>query len=100
MRRSDPGRGGQKPRARPDGRSGNGLVSTIAPLAVGVLLAFGWNMMLSQPRGAAGAESGITRQVRRTVEEVTAQAWASATPHAAPGDDGGQAGRAPVSFGR
>lgn len=57
-------------------------------------------MMLSQPRGAAGAESGITRQVRRTVEEVTAQAWASATPHAAPGDDGGQAGRAPVSFGR
>ena len=35
-------------------------------------------MMLSQPRGAAGAEPGITRQVGRTVEEVTAKAWASA----------------------
>jgi len=66
------------------------------------MLAFGWNMMLSQPRGAAGAESGITRQVGRTVEEVTAKAWASATPHAGPGDDGSPAGdgRAPVSFRR
>jgi len=95
-------RGGQKPRQRPGGPSRNGLVSTIAPLAVGVLLAFGWNIMLSQPHGAAGAESGITRQVGRTVEEVTAKAWASATPHAVPADDGGQAGdgRTPASFGR
>ena len=94
-------RGGQKPRARPAGRSRNGLLSTIGPLAVGVLLAFGWNMLVAQPHGAAGAESGITRQVGRTVEEVTAKAWASATPHAAPGD-GGPAGegRAPVLFGR
>ena len=77
-------------------------MSTIGPLAVGVLLAFGWNMLLSQPHGAAGAESGITRQVGQTVEEVTAKAWASATPHAAPGDDGGQDGygRAPGTFGR
>ena len=72
---------------------------------MGVLLAFGWNIMLSQPHGAAGvegSESGITQQVGRTVDEVTAQAWASATPHAAPGDDGGPAGdgRAPVSYGR
>jgi hypothetical protein len=95
-------RGGQKPRQRPGGRSRNGLVSTIGPLAVGVLLAFGWNILVSQPHGAAGAESGITRQVGRTVEEVTAKAWASATPHAAPGDDGGPAGdgRPPASFGR
>lgn len=95
-------RGGQKPRQRPGGRSRNGLVSTVGPLAVGVLLAFGWNILVSQPHGAAGAESGITRQVGRTVEEVTAKAWASATPHAAPGDDGGPAGdgRAPASFGR
>jgi hypothetical protein len=57
-------------------------LSTIGPLAVGVLLAFGWNMLVSQPHGAAGAESGITRQVGRTVEEVAAKAWASATPHA------------------
>jgi hypothetical protein len=44
--------------------------------------------MLSQPHGVAGAESGITRQVGRTVNEVAAQAWASASPHALPGDDG------------
>jgi hypothetical protein len=95
-------RGGQKPRQRPGGRSRNGLVSTVGPLVVGVLLAFGWNILVSQPHGAAGAESGITRQVGRTVEEVTAKAWASATPHAAPGDDGGPAGagRAPASSGR
>ena len=75
-------RGGQQPRQRPGGRSRNGLAATVGPLAVGVLLAFGWNMLISQPHGAAGAESGITRQVGRTVEEVAAQAWASATPHA------------------
>ena len=70
-------------------------MSTLVPLAVGVLLAFGWNM-LSQPHGVAGvigSESGITRQVGRTVDEVAAQAWASASPHAIPGstvsgDDG------------
>ena len=75
-------RGGQKRRQRPGGRSRSGLVATIGPLVVGVLLAFGWNMMVSQPHGAAGAESGITRQVGRTVEEVAAKAWASATPPA------------------
>jgi hypothetical protein len=78
-------------------------VSTIGPLAVGVLLAFGWNM-LSQPHGAAGAESGITRQVGRTVDEVAAQAWASASPHAVPGDTvpsgHGRGGRAFAAFGR
>jgi len=95
-------RGGQKRRQRPGGRSRNGLASTLGPLVVGVLLAFGWNMLLSQPHGAAGAEPGITRQVGRTVEDVTAKAWASATPHAAPVDDGAPAGdgRGPVSSGR
>ena len=76
-------------------------MSTLGPLAVGVLLAFGWNMLVSQPHGAAGAESGITRQVGRTVDEVAAQAWASASPHAVPGAAGNAAGgRAPSSFGR
>jgi hypothetical protein len=76
-------------------------LSTIGPLAVGVILAFGWNILISQPHGAAGAESGITRQVGRTVEEVAAKAWASATPHAVPGATGSAAtGRAPASFGR
>ncbi len=63
-------------------------MSTIVPLAIGVLLAFGWNMLTSQPHGAAGAEPGITQQVGRTVEEAAAKAWASATPHAVPGDAG------------
>jgi hypothetical protein len=52
---------------------------------VGVLLAFGWNIMASQPHGAAGVEgskSGVTRQVGQTVEEVAAKAWENATPHA------------------
>jgi hypothetical protein len=76
-------------------------LSTLGPLAVGVLLAFGWNMLVSQPHGAAGAESGITRQVGRTVDEVAAQAWASASPHAVPGATGNTAGgHAPSSFGR
>jgi len=79
-------------------------VATIGPLAVGVLLAFGWNMLLSPPHGVAGvegSESGITRQVGRTVEEVAAKAWASATPHAEPGTTvSAVRGRAPSSFGR
>jgi hypothetical protein len=79
-------------------------LSTLGPLAVGVLLAFGWNMLVSQPHGAAGvlgSESGITRQVGRTVDEVAAQAWASASPHAVPGAAGNATGgRAPSSFGR
>ncbi len=63
--------------------------------------------MLSQPNGVAGAESGITRQVGRTVDEVAAQAWASASPHSIPGstvsgDDGRRVrdGRAASAFGR
>jgi hypothetical protein len=67
--------------------------------------------MLAQPHGVAGAEgseSGITRQVGRTVDEVAAQAWASASPHAIPGGDTvpgdvvrpGRGGRAPAAFGR
>ena len=63
-----------------------GLVSTIGPVAVGVILAFGWNMTVSQPQRAAEAESGVTRQVGLTVEEAAAQAWASATPRAATDD--------------
>jgi hypothetical protein len=93
-------RGEQKPRRRLSGRGRNGLLSTIGPLAVGVLLAFGWNMLVSQPHDAAGAESGITRQVGRTVEEVAAKAWASATPHAMPHATPGDDGARPDPFGR
>ncbi len=57
-----------------------GLVSTIGPMAVGVVLAFAWNMTVSQPQRAADAGSGVTSRVGLTVEEAAAQAWASATP--------------------
>jgi hypothetical protein len=82
-------------------RGRNGLLSTMVPLAVGVVLAFGWNM-LAQPHGVAAAESGITRQVGRTVDEVAAQAWASASPHARPGDEvrPGRDGHPASAFGR
>jgi hypothetical protein len=64
--------------------------------------------MLSQPHGVAGAESGITRQVGQTVDEVAARAWASASPHARPGGDTvpgddrypSRGGHAPAAFGR
>jgi hypothetical protein len=58
--------------------------------------------MLSQPHGVAGAESGITRQVGQTVDEVAARAWASASPHARPGDGSrsGREGHAAAAFGR
>jgi hypothetical protein len=63
-----------------------GLVSTIGPVAVGVVLAFAWNMTVSQPQRVAEPESGVTPQVGLTVEEAAAQAWASATPPAATND--------------
>ena len=65
-------------------------MSTISPVVVGVILAFGWNMTMSHPQGAAenpqGAsekESGVTLQVGLTVDQAAAQAWASATPRTA-----------------
>jgi len=57
-------------------------VSTIGPVAVGVVLAFAWNMTMSQPQGDTEADS-VTPAVGLTVEQAAAQAWASATPRAA-----------------
>jgi len=54
-------------------------VSTIGPVAVGVVLAFAWNMTMSQPQNDTGADS-VTPQVGLTVDQAAAQAWASATP--------------------
>jgi len=58
-------------------------VSTIGPVAAGVVLAFAWNMAVSQSQRAAEAGPGVTPRVGLTVEEAAAQAWASATPRAA-----------------
>ena len=64
-------------------RGRKGLVSTISPVAVGVILAFAWNMTMTHPQGAPEKESGVTLEVGLTVDEAAAQAWASATPRTA-----------------
>jgi hypothetical protein len=66
-------------------------VSTIGPVAVGVVLAFAWNMTLSQPQGVAESDLGVTPKIGLTVEQAAAQAWASATPRTATTVTGGTA---------
>jgi hypothetical protein len=56
-------------------------VGTIGPVAVGVLLAFAWNLAVSQVQRAAGDESGVSPQVGLTVQQTAEQARARATPH-------------------
>jgi hypothetical protein len=56
-------------------------VGTIGPVAIGVLLAFAWNLAVSQSQPAAGDESGVSPQVGLTVQQTAEQAWARATPH-------------------
>jgi len=46
-------------------------VATIGPVAVGVMLAFAWNLAVSQLQHADGV----------TVPQTAEQAWARATPH-------------------
>ncbi len=60
-----------------------GLVSTIGPVAVGVVVAFAWNTAATHQM--AGTDAGITPAVGLTVEQAAARAWASSTPGAAAG---------------
>jgi hypothetical protein len=60
VRRSDPVRGR------------TGLLATIGPIAVGVMLAFAWNLAVSQ-RHAAVDESGVTQQTGQHAASHTAQ---------------------------
>ena len=55
-------------------------MATIGPVAVGVMLAFAWNMAVSQTQRVADGESGVTPQVGLTVQQTAEQAWARATP--------------------
>jgi hypothetical protein len=66
-------------------------VATIGPVAVGVTLAFAWNMVVSQPQHAAEDESGVTTQVGQTVQQAAEQAWARAS-HAPEDGVGGRQG--------
>jgi hypothetical protein len=70
-------------------RDRTGLVATIGPVAVGVMLAFGWNLAASHPRHAAENQSRVTRQVGQTVQQAAGQARARAG-HAPEGGAGGQ----------
>ncbi len=64
-------------------RGRTGLLSTIGPVAVGVLLAFAWNMAVSQQQEISAASTAVTPEVGVTVEQAAAQAWASSTPDTA-----------------
>ena len=81
-----------------------GLVATIGPVAVGVMVAFAWNMAVSQPLRAAEGGPGVTPQVGLTVQQTAEQAWARATPHGPTGhpaedDAGGRQGTRPARSG-
>jgi len=67
-------------------RGRTGLVATIGPVAVGVLLAFGWNLAMSQPRHATD-ESAVTSRAGQSVQQAAGHARARA------GLEGGAGGR-------
>ena len=66
-------------------------MATVGPVAVGVMLAFGWNLAASQPQHAAEDEPGVTQQVGQTVQQAAEQAWARAS-YASQGGAGGSQG--------
>ena len=64
-------------------------MATIGPVAVGVTLAFAWNMAVCQPQRAAEDESGVTPQVGQRAQQAAEQARARAR-HAPEGGVGGR----------
>jgi hypothetical protein len=72
-------------------RGRTGVLATVGPVAVGVMLAFGWNLAASHPRHAAEDQSRVTRQVAQTAQQAAEQARARARASHAP--EGGAGGR-------
>ena len=72
-------------------RGRTGVLATVGPVAVGVMLAFGWNLAASQPRHAAEDQSRVTRQVGQSAQQAAGQARARAG-HAPEGDADGRQG--------
>ena len=68
-------------------------MATIGPVAVGVMLAFAWNMAVAQPQHTAEDEPGLTTQVGQTVQQAAEQAWARASHAPEGGADGRQGTR-------
>ncbi len=66
-------------------------MATIGPVAVGVTLAFAWNLAASRPQHAAERDSGVTQQVGQTAQQAAEQARARAR-HTPEGGAGGRQG--------
>ena len=64
-------------------------MATIGPVAVGVTLAFAWNLAASQPLHAAEDQSRVTRPAGQTTQQAAEQARARAS-HAPEGGRGGR----------
>jgi hypothetical protein len=60
-------------------------VATIGPVAVGVTLAFAWNLAASRPQHAAEHDSGVIQQVGQTMQQAAEQARASHAPEGGAG---------------
>ena len=67
------------------------MLATVGPVAVGVMLASGWNLAASHPRHPAEDQSRVTRQVGQSAQQVAGQARARAG-HALEDDAGGRQG--------
>jgi hypothetical protein len=61
------------------------------------MLAFGWNLAMSQPH-AADDESAVTPRIGQTGQQAAEQAWAPAS-HAPEGGAGGRGGTRPARSG-
>ena len=78
-------------------RGRTGVLATVGPVAVGVMLAFGWNLAMSQPHAAVD-ESEVTPRVGQTGQQAAEQAWAPAS-HAPERGAGGGGGTRPARSG-
>jgi hypothetical protein len=65
-----------------EGRRVAGVTSVIAPLAVGVVLAFAWNTAGSYKPGSPTPNPGFSPEVEVAAEQAAAQTWARMTPEA------------------
>jgi hypothetical protein len=57
-----------------------GLASTIGPVLVGIVFAFGWNMAASHGSATPQPGPGLAPTVGTAVDQAADQAWASVTP--------------------
>jgi hypothetical protein len=65
-----------------EGRRVAGVTSVIAPLAVGVVLAFAWNTAGSYKPGSPTPNRGFSPEVEVAAEQAAAQTWAHMAPEA------------------